>query len=454
MRFRNPAVERAFRESWLDAIWLVRAGWVVGGSSVYVFYSLLIYYASAFGLTELHWFRLFVSVPLLALVSGLLLARKLPLRRFDALFPLAASMVFANASYSYAVSEGNESLLYLYEMATIFVFALSYFPALFRPILFAGVVNTAISYVTFWHVWLSAGQTWIEITIQTSLLMGLALLGLFAAFSKDILIRTNFRAIRKSREEKAIAERLAIQANAASEAKTRFVAMVGHEFRTPLNAILGYSEVLRMQPGEGRSTDRMDEYLTDIHDSARRLHKLVENVLSISSGPDQPLAIDPETVDLSAVVLKALKLSDAAARDAELVIGMGLDSERRSVQADSWMLAHMINELLSNAIKFTGAGGNVAVNVVTRSQGVVAVEVADTGIGMSDAQRKRALEPFFQSDDTLSRSHDGLGLGLTLVTRMMAAHGGDIEIVSQPGAGTKVSLLFPVLPATSVVSAA
>lgn len=449
LRFESSEVERDFQWSWLKATQRMRFVWAVAGTVLYGSYSSLIYYASAFSFMDLHWFRFLAVVPFFVLVTALVMRGKTTPPLFDIIFPLITSMAFANAAYCYAVVEGAESQLFLYEMAALFVCAMMYFPSLFRPIAVFIAIGTAISFVAFWHVWLKAGQGWVAISIQSALLMALTISGLAAAWAKEILIRRNFRARRIERQDRFRAERLARAADAASEAKSRFVAMVGHEFRTPLNAIMGYSEILQSGTGRPPTDEKASEYMGDILRSARQLHRLVENVLSVTSGTDEPLRATIDRVELNSIVSRVAgaNLVKADSRGIQMTQSYGAD--RTEVAADHWMVAHMIEELISNALKFTGPGGRVDIEVMPRPDGGGEIRVSDNGPGIDPELQQRVFEPFTQSEDDLNRGYDGLGLGLSLVSNMATAQGGRIRMTSKPGSGTSMLIILKAPPAAS-----
>ncbi|WP_417517873.1 sensor histidine kinase [Minwuia sp.] len=443
LRFRNPGVERAFRQSWLKATLTIRVLWIGAGTLLYGFYSTLILYASQTDFLELHWFRFAVCLPLFVVALVLAMRRTTSPRIFDLIYLLVTCTSFGNACYCYAVTTDSDSLLFLYEMAALFVCSMSYFPALFRPIMTVVGIGTAMSFVTFWYVWLNAGQGWPAISVQTMLLLGLTVSGIATAYAKDVLIRRNYRAVQVERFGKYNAQRLARAANAASDAKSRFVAMVGHEFRTPLNAIIGYAEISKLKLKNEVQGEKLQDYMRDIGQSAHQLHRLVENVLTVATGNDQPLIANPENVDLVSVLSRLVNRYAQRADLQKVDLDFEPGAQPCVISADTWMVSHMMDELLSNAVKFTPPGGRVAVHLTRRRDGGAEVRVTDNGIGIDAKMHNEVFEAFTQTDNDLNRSYEGLGLGLTLVRKMVAAHGGKVRLTSKPGEGTSVTLIFP-----------
>ncbi|WP_416896374.1 MAG: sensor histidine kinase [Minwuia sp.] len=443
LRFRDRTVEAAFQTSWLRGTMPMRRFWAIGAILVYGLYSTLILGASAHGFADLHWFRFLVCLPILVLVAGVTVSGRATPTMLNTLFPIVTAAPFGNACFAYATTGGEESLLYLYEMASLFVCSIFYFPMLLVPLLMFIVIGTAMSFVTFWSVWLAAGQGWDAIAVQTMLLLGLTAAGIAAAYSKDTLVRRNYRASQMQQAARRDAEILARSAQAASEAKSRFMAILGHEFRTPLNAIIGYSELMRATtPPDALSAAKWPEYLDDIHHSAAKLHHQIENVLMLVRDDQSPLRLNAERFDLAVTASAvAARLQDRADQRS---ISLNAPGELPPVEitADRWMTERMVGELLTNAIKFSRAGSEISLSV-GRGEGGVCLSVTDRGDGLDASALGTVFDPFVQTDDDLNRRNDGLGLGLSLVRKMIEAHGGRIELEPAEGGGTLARLFFP-----------
>ena len=236
---------------------------------------------------------------------------------------------------------------------------------------------------------------------------------------------------------------LALEAAAASsQAKSQFLATMSHELRTPLNAIIGFSEILKSEALGPLGNPRYGEYVTDIHDSGRHLLSLINDVLDFSKAEAGRLDLREEALDLREVVTDCLRLVAPGAREAEISVSADLPAAAPVVVADARRLKQIALNLLSNALKFTPAGGAVRVSLSFDNSGVTLV-VADTGIGMTAQQIPIALEPFGQVDSSLSRRHEGTGLGLPLCRRFAEAHGGSLTIESVMGEGTAVTVRLP-----------
>jgi signal transduction histidine kinase len=232
-------------------------------------------------------------------------------------------------------------------------------------------------------------------------------------------------------------------AEEASALRARFIATLSHELRTPLNAIIGFSGM--MLPGSTyRLTEsQLFEYAQQINDSGRLLLELINDILDYSSlakvAPQLTLSWQrAETViGSSARELSALAIQNQVTLDVKRP-EMGLE-----LQVDTLRFRQVMNNLISNAVKFTSAGGSVTVSVRQRPDGNAELVVRDTGVGMKPEDIPRALEPFQQIDGGLARSFPGTGLGLPIAKGLVEAHGGVLRILSAPGEGTAVTIQLP-----------
>ena len=224
--------------------------------------------------------------------------------------------------------------------------------------------------------------------------------------------------------------------------KDRLIANVSHELRTPLNAIIGFSEVLSTQNAPQDDAQKR-EYAQIINASGQHLLSVVNSILDMSKIEAGSFQILPESFDLRALMDGCCDILRLKAQTAEVeIIRDFVHSLAGEIVADPRACRQILINLLSNAIKFTPEGGCVA--VALRSEGDhVTFCVTDTGIGIFDTDLPRLGDPFFQSQSTYDRAHDGTGLGLSVVKGLVALHGGSMSIESAPGQGTCVSVRLP-----------
>jgi len=238
------------------------------------------------------------------------------------------------------------------------------------------------------------------------------------------------------------------QAEAASEAKSSFLAAMSHELRTPLNAVIGFSELLSRQMFGALGSPKYLEYADSIQHSGRHLLGVINNVLDLSKHHAGKLKLLIEPLDLSEIVICcAVMMRDQCTRAGLELRVRGADA--LTMEGDPGKLQQMLLNLLSNAVKFTDAGGSVTVTAELSGDNRVILQVADTGIGMSPEQIPVALAIFGQVDTRLARRYEGTGLGLPLVKSIIELHGGELVIDSVAGRGTTVTVSLPREQATA-----
>ncbi|MBL8831944.1 MAG: PAS domain S-box protein [Rhodospirillales bacterium] len=231
-------------------------------------------------------------------------------------------------------------------------------------------------------------------------------------------------------------------AEAASAAKSAFLAVMSHELRTPLNAIIGFAEIIETRMF-GPNDDRYFEYAADIRNSGTHLLRLINDILDLSKIAAGRLELIEVPVDVDSLVGATIKLFAANATKAGLDVAAEIPDPALCVRGDSLRLQQVLMNLVSNAIKFTPAGGRVRV-FARRDPDAVRIGVSDTGAGMTPAETRAAMEPFVQLDSRLARRHEGTGLGLSISKELVALHDGELSIASVKGEGTTVTATLPL----------
>ena len=232
-------------------------------------------------------------------------------------------------------------------------------------------------------------------------------------------------------------------ADLANRSKSEFLAMMSHELRTPLNAVIGFSEIIHTEAFGPVGSEQYREYGADINKSANHLLSLINDILDLSKIESGNLVVQQAPVDVPQAVTSVETLVRDRAKRGEVSLNFDCPRAIPWLMADELKLKQMLANLLSNAIKFTERGGEAYLKVrCDYSRGYI-FEVGDTGIGMEAADIPKALAPFVQVDSSLSRKHEGTGLGLPLTKSMIELQGGTLEMESEPGVGTVVRLVFP-----------
>jgi cell cycle sensor histidine kinase DivJ len=229
----------------------------------------------------------------------------------------------------------------------------------------------------------------------------------------------------------------------ANAAKTRFLATMSHELRTPLNAIIGFSEMLVNEEQMRIDAARRREYARLINDSGNHLLAVVNGILDMSKMETGDFEITPEPFAPAKVVSNCCDILALRARDAGLDLIMRNADDLPDIVADKRAFKQIMLNLLSNAIKFTDRGGRIVIASRLDADRLV-VSVEDNGVGISAADLPRIGNPFFQARSAYDRRHDGTGLGLSIVKGLVSLHGGDMQVRSELGKGTVISIRLPL----------
>ena len=235
------------------------------------------------------------------------------------------------------------------------------------------------------------------------------------------------------------------QAEGANRVKSMFLASMSHDLRTPLNAIIGFSEMMLQEVRGPIGNAKYHTYIEDIHRSGHLLLSLINNILDLSKIEAGKHDLNPALLDGKRVAEECVALVASQTGFAEIDPTITTQGDGR-LYADDLALRQILLNLIGNAAKFTPAGGQIAISISRAVDGGTTVTVTDTGIGMDERGIRKALEPFGQATLTARPRGSGSGLGLTIVTRLVEAHGGRFAIDSAPSYGTTVRIWFPSPP--------
>jgi signal transduction histidine kinase len=234
-----------------------------------------------------------------------------------------------------------------------------------------------------------------------------------------------------------------VAAQTASRMKSEFLANMSHELRTPLNAIIGFSEVMGGEILGPIGTPRYLEYTTDIRDSAQHLLHIINDILDLSQIEAGQMKLNEEWISVEPAVTASIAIVKERAQRANLTIKVDLFAQEHKLLVDERKLKQVIINILSNAVKFSRPGGTITVQSALGRTGRYQLRIADTGIGMNQADVQRVFEPFVQLDSALHRKYEGTGLGLSLTRRLIEMHGGSINLESELYVGTTAVIELP-----------
>ena len=226
----------------------------------------------------------------------------------------------------------------------------------------------------------------------------------------------------------------------ASQAKSEFLANMSHELRTPLNAIIGFSEMIN-SGYFGPLNSKQKERIHDINLCGSHLLQLITDILEFSKGDAGKLELAEEEVDMGEMVNEAVRIMNGKIRTKGIHLVVSVESHMSLLRGDKRKIRQILINLLSNAVKFTPENGTITVAVRSDQQRNINMVVADTGIGIAEADIPKALSVFGQVHR--SRSHEGTGLGLPLCKMYAELHDGKLLLTSRLGEGTTVRIVFP-----------
>jgi len=231
-------------------------------------------------------------------------------------------------------------------------------------------------------------------------------------------------------------------ADNSNVSKSRFLADMSHELRTPLNGILGFAEIIKEEMFGGISPTQYRDYAADIHASGSHLLRLINDLLDLSKIEAERMTLSVDAIETSVVVGQTIRLVENLARERDVNLDAADIAGCPVLHADERQARQILLNLLSNAIKFTPDGGSVALRCIDDGEMAV-ITVKDTGIGMTEAEIKKAMERFGQAEASYSKKTLGTGLGLPLVDGLVKLHGGSLTIESAKNVGTTVTIRLP-----------
>jgi len=263
-------------------------------------------------------------------------------------------------------------------------------------------------------------------------------LALGAAEDEIRTLENEIRDLRTSFERTAKRE-----AQNAAAAKADFLAKVSHEIRTPLNSMIGFAEVIMAERFGPIGNDRYREYLKDMYEAGTQMVSLLNDLLDLSKVESGQFDLTFANVDLNDLTQQCVAIAQQQANRARIIIRSALAPNPLHVMADARSLRQIVLTLLSNAIKFTGPGGQVIVSTAINDSGEAVLRVRDNGVGMREQDIDAVLYPFQQTATSPIWSSSGTGLGLPLTKALAEANRANFTIKSAPNAGTLVEITFP-----------
>jgi signal transduction histidine kinase len=232
------------------------------------------------------------------------------------------------------------------------------------------------------------------------------------------------------------------EAERASQAKSQFLAITSHELKTPLNAIVGFSEMLMAQREGPLGSPVYAEYVSTILQSSSHLRNIIGDILDVTRIERGALSLVEQDMDASEILEISYKMCREQAKAAGVPLSTDLDTTAE-IQGDITRIRQVLINLITNAIKFSKPGHEVKLAIERSTDDELVFVITDNGIGIAPDDIDRVFEPFEQADASSSRRHGGIGLGLAIARRLAQLHGGDVQLESVQGQGTTAFFILP-----------
>ncbi|MDH3232603.1 MAG: HAMP domain-containing histidine kinase [Alphaproteobacteria bacterium] len=440
LAFNDPAFERQFQKSWTKLTALTNKIWVTIGLGFYAVFTLLLLVFLPKYCHDFLWIRYEITIPLLLVTQIPVYFQSRFERILDPLYFIGMSLSFGTALFLFVATHRDHNLIYLFEMATIYVFGQHYNRVLFKQSLVFSVL--AVS-ATMTAISIEPGLIPIPFVPAIFAVTAHGLAGIFSGYGREFFVRRNYLSQQTFTAEVARNAKLTDEANAASESKSRFLAIVGHELRTPLNAIIGYTEAIRAGIYGPLTDGRVNDAITDIHGSGERLLTIVDDVLELTNAEQGTIDLEESTFDLAALIGELQSSFESECTRKGIALYVIVDQDLPSLSADPRLVRRILSNLLSNALKYTGKGGEIWLTAGAVDDGALCIWIKDTGIGIAPDKLERVMEVFGQVEDGVDRRDEGIGIGLPLTRSLIELHGGSFSVESEEGRGTRVRLTFP-----------
>jgi signal transduction histidine kinase len=255
--------------------------------------------------------------------------------------------------------------------------------------------------------------------------------------------------LRRLRDREHALEAKTVELVDAGKQKAQFMANITHELRTPLQGIMGLSELVA-KGIYGDTVDRQRQAMADIKASAKRLHALIDDLLQLAMHDAGKLEVKLEQVDIGEVVTAVAPSAQWLFAGKKLDVSVVIDASVPRIRTDRTKVNQILINLLSNAIKFTPEGGSIAIHVGAREDAVL-LEVTDNGVGIPAEAVGRVFDEFYQVDGSSVREYGGVGLGLSLVKRLAELLGGSVSVESELDRGSRFTVTLPLTPPGEIV---
>ena len=454
LRFHNRETERLFtRQALADYTGFIRI-YLVAGIGLYMLFGMLDMRVGGDAVGKLFLIRYAIACPMMLAVLGLSFTRH-----------------FASYGQVALASTMLSSGLGIVAMTAVMPapFNSNYYAGLIMVVIYCGsfirvdfITTVVISATLVAAYEISAGlinpiPPNLFLSNNFFLMMSTAV-GLLSGYIQETQTRKGYIAQQVIEAKNDIANRLLEDANKANRSKSEFLANMSHELRTPLNAIIGFSELMDRETFGAIGNMRYAEYVKLISGSGRHLLAIINDILDLAKAEANKLSLSEAEEDLVAIAGDAIGMCNPKAQERDIQLRLRSSADIIVIRGDAKLMLQLLLNLISNAVKFSHAGGQIDVCVGVMADQSVVISVKDDGVGIEEENIARVMRPFEQVETSYARTNGGTGLGLPIAVKLAELHGGALSIVSRLGSGTIASVTLPadrlVLAQTRTVIAA
>ncbi len=439
VRFRNPHVEQTFvRETLERAINFVRI-YLIAGIGLYLCFGVLDYIVGGESLAALWTIRYGFVCPVLLSIFAITFT-PIFFRFAQPLLALAMLTSGMGIILMTSVMHGEFRAHYYAGLIMVVIYCGSLIRLKFFHSLWISLLLVALYQVVIFFI--NPLPTHLAINNDFFLAMSTGV-GLFSGYIQEMYIRRGYISQKIIEDKNAVTTLLLHEANQANKSKSEFLATMSHEFRTPLNAIIGFSDIIRNQVFGAVGNKQYADYANDINASGQHLLAIINDILDLAKADAGKVVLAEREVDLTDVLRRCVRMCHERAQSGKVRLLFPDCTEPVYVFGDERLLLQVAINLVSNAVKFTPEGGDVRLTLQARPDEGVIMKVADTGIGIKQEDVPRVLRPFEQVESSYARKHGGSGLGLPYADRLVRLHGGELILQSILGRGTTVTVRLP-----------
>jgi two-component system cell cycle sensor histidine kinase PleC len=439
LRFHNRETEQRFtRQALADYTGFIRV-YLVAGIALYMLFGILDMRVGGDAVRTLFFIRYGIACPMLLVVLGL---------SFTRYFAAWGQVALASTMIS--------SGLGIVAMTAVMPapFNSNYYAGLIMVVIYCGsfirvdfIATVAISAILvlayeFSAVVLNPIPQTLFISNNFFLLMSTAV-GLLSGYIQETQTRKGYIAQQIIEAKNKTANHLLEEANKANRSKSEFLANMSHELRTPLNAIIGFSDLMDRETFGALGNLRYAEYVKLISGSGNHLLAVINDILDLAKAEANKLSLDEGDEDLVAIAGDAIDMCHPKAQERGINVRLHHSNDIIVVRSDPKLMMQLLLNLVSNAVKFSHAGGQVEVSVYVVPDQSIVITVKDDGIGIEEEDIARVIRPFEQVESSYARQHGGTGLGLPISVKLAELHGGALSIESRKGFGTTVTVTLP-----------